>query len=499
MNHKQKILADVNANRSTQAYVHNPVYIFYALSSLVALFVTSLAASGSTIRLFESSIFNLLYGLPDTLKSLFVLIAILGSVLIAVIAIGGALLFRRQDIALRVFLAAFAAYAIANVLSGWIARSRPSAFFAEVVPRIETMGYGFPSSQAAVLLAAGLTMAVYTPKVYRKWVIYAALLFGCSGIFIGVNLPLDIIAGWLVGLFCYGFIMLTIGSPYRPIIADKLAKRLSKAGMEGVKLKPAKVDARGSVPFFGEYKGENVFVKVFNQDNNAADWLFKLMRRVWYRRLEDEVPSLTPKRAIEHEAYLTMLASQSAGIRAPEVIGIYRVGSNSYAMATKLITSTGLNKIDKSKITDSLLGGVWQQIVQLHKSHIIHKDLRAANVMIEKKTGLPWLIDFGFSECAVKPSASYKDNVEFIASSASKVGAKQAVAAAKRALGKEGLAQALPYMQFASLSGATTADLKLQKGLLQEVREAMIAATDLNSDQVSKAKLSRISYSRKLR
>ena len=79
-----------------------------------------------------------------------------------------------------------------------------------------------------------------------------------------------------------------------------------------------------------------MFVKVFNQDNNAADWLFKVIRRVhgivgWKTKCR----RWTPKRAIEHEAYLTMLAIYQAKARVPEVLGIYKVGSNSYAMAAR--------------------------------------------------------------------------------------------------------------------------------------------------------------------
>jgi undecaprenyl-diphosphatase len=212
-----------------------------------------------------------------------------------------------------------------------------------------------------------------------------------------------------------------MGSPVRRISADFLAKKIRNQGLEDLTLKPASVDARGSVPFFGEAKGKKVFVKVFNQDNNAADWLFKLVRRIQYRRLEDEVPSLTPKRAIEHEAYLTMLAKYNAKARVPEVLGIYRVGANSYAMATEMIDSTGLDKMELKDISDKTLDDIWVQIKRLHQHNIIHKDLRAANVMVQSRTGMPWIIDFGFSECAVQPKSFYKDNVEFIASSATKV------------------------------------------------------------------------------
>jgi undecaprenyl-diphosphatase len=192
-----------------------------------------------------------------------------------------------------------------------------------------------------------------------------------------------------------------------------------------------------------------------------------------------------------------MLAKYNAKARVPEVLGIYRVGANSYAMATEMIDSTGLDKMEPKDISDKTLDDIWVQIKKLHQHNIIHKDLRAANVMVQNRTGMPWIIDFGFSECAVQPKSFYKDNVEFIASSATKVGARRAVAASRRALTQKSLAQALPYMQYAALSGATTTDLKLNKGLIEDIRKEMLDSTDIDSNGVAKAKISRISYPKK--
>lgn len=478
-------------------YSRNPIYIFYVLGSLTLLLICSLLAARPSVGILEKSIFYLFYDLANVFGSIFVLVATLGSVIALLVVLVILLLYQRRDIALRILCASVLAYWTTYVFSGFISRSKPSELLNDVVPRISLTGFGFPSGQAAILFATGLIMAIYAPKAYRKWIIYPTMILGCAGIFLGVNLPLDIVAGWSIGFLCYSLTLLAVGSPFKRINATKLATKLSAGGMPEVTLLPAKVDARGSVPFFGKSAGRDIFVKVFNQDNNAADWLFKLLRRIQYRRLEDEVPSLTPKRAIEHEAYLTMLAKYTAKARVPEVLGIYKVGVNSYAMATTKVHSTGLNKLPRNKITDGILDGIWKQILKLHAHNIIHKDLRAANVMVEDKTNLPWIIDFGFSECAVNTKSHYKDNVEFIASSATKVGAKRAVAAAKRALNSKGIHQALPYMQYAALSGATTSDLKAQVGLIEELREEMVSAAGLDSEEVKKAKLNRISYPRK--
>ncbi len=473
------------------SYVRNPIYVFFALGAAVLLLVISIFVSRSEAGGLELALFNVLYSLPGFLTPVFITITFFGS-LLAALLISLLITLKRRDIALRVAAAGIAAYAISYLLKNTIERGRPADLVSNIVPRINVSGFGFPSAYAAVSAAVGLTLAIYTPRTYRKWLVFAVFLVATSRLYLGVNMPWDIIGGWAVGIICYSLIALALGSKYEAVDARKLARKLQAAGLAEVTLKPAAVDARGSVPFFGEYKKGKIFVKVFNRDNNAADWLFKLIRRIQYRRLEDEVPSLTPKRAIEHEAYLTMLAKQAAGVRVPEVLGIYKVAANSYALAMLRINATGLDKLEVEKITDKMLDGVWGQIINLHASNIIHKDLRAANVMIENETNLPWLIDFGFSECAVNPRAFYKDNVEFIASSATKVGPKRAVMAAFRALGRKDIEKALPYMQYSALSGATTTALKEKKGLIDEIIKEMLAATKLEPEQFQKAKMTRL-------
>lgn len=473
-------------------YARNPMYVFYAVGGLLIFLLSLLLVQGPGVGTLETTIFDLFYRLPDQLSPLFVSILILGSAGLAFVSCVVSLTRRRHDIALRILAASTLAYFVSQLLSTWIGRSQSDYSLIGVISRVHIVSSGFPAALVAVATATGLTISLYTARSNRRWLTYNSILVAISGLYLALYLPLDAVGGYSVGLFCFSIVSLGFGSVYHPISIKKLTRALQKGGMKNLVLKPASVDARGSVPFFGSYENGPVFVKVFNQDNNAADWLFKLLRRLQYRRLEDEVPSLTPKRTIEHEAYITMLAKSSAGVRAPQVIGVFKVSHNSYAMATELIRSDGLDKLKRKDITDKMLLETWKQIMQLHKGRIIHKDLRAANVMIEKATRLPWIIDFGFSESAIQEKSFYKDNVEFIASSATKVGAQRAVVAAHRSLGSKSIKEALPYMQYAALSGATTTDMKKKPRLLIEVRNMMANVSGANQQESKKAKLSRI-------
>lgn len=477
------------------AYTRNPIYVFYALIG-IGLFLFCLSfVNNSRVGLLEQSTFNLLgdyYKYFSIIPVTLIVISAIGLIFYPLIH---SLFKNRWDIASRIAVVTTVSYILATTLGGWVERYRPDVNLPGLVENLVTSTFGFPAVLMAVTTGVGLTVSLYISKTNRKLITYLLVFVGLSNILIGLNYPLDIVGGYAVGLFSFSLCMLVFGSIYNSINIDKLTKKLQAGGMEDLVLKPASVDARGSVPFFGTYKNGPIFVKVFNQDNNAADWLFKIARRIWYRRLEDEVPSLTPKRAIEHEAYLTILARHHAKVRVPEIIGVFNVSRNAYAMVTTRLDAKGLNELSKTEVTDKMLSEVWIEINNLHNAGIIHKDLRAANVMIEKKTSKPWLIDFGFSESAVNEQSFYKDNVEFIASTATKIGAKRAVAVALLAIGADGIQKATPYMQYPALSGATTSDLKKQPGLLKQIHQELCNAAGTKTAKIKMAKMTRVGKS----
>lgn len=476
--------------RQNITYTRNPVYVFYAAGAILLFIICSLFATRARVGNLEQSIINLFSTFPRVFAPVVEVVLLLGSLVVAFAFSIYLFFIRRRDVALRVATSALLAYLLTLSFQLLFAEARPHISSENFLRFLSTSEYDYPSSYMAVATAVGLTISLYVSRARRHLVAYLIALVGIAAIYLSVNLPLDIFGGYALGLLSFSLISLAFGAVYYPINEKLLTRKLTEGGMQRLKLKPAKVDARGSAPFFGTYAGGPVFIKVYNRDNNLADWLFKLSRRVLYRRLEDEVPSLTPKRAIEHEAYITMLA-KSVGVRAPHIIGVYKVRHNTYAMATKRIDGIGLDSINNNSVTDSMLSEIWKQIQKLHENRIIHKDLRTANIMIEKESGVPWIIDFGFSESAIDKRSYYKDNVEFIASSATKIGAKRAVKIAQKILGKQAIQDAIPYMQYPALSGATTTALKAKRGLLEEIIQQMQASIT-STETIKVAKISRI-------
>ncbi len=66
--------------------------------------------------------------------------------------------------------------------------------------------YGFPSSHAANIAAIGWVMASFFPRSTVIWVLLGFLI-GLSRVYVGVHYPLDVVAGWMLGMLIGGGIV----------------------------------------------------------------------------------------------------------------------------------------------------------------------------------------------------------------------------------------------------------------------------------------------------
>ncbi len=80
--------------------------------------------------------------------------------------------------------------------------------------------YGFPSGHATNIAAAAFLLTVYF-KRWRALAVFIVILVGYSRIYVGVHYPLDVAAGYLLGIFCAGAVLLV----YNHFVAKKLPDR----------------------------------------------------------------------------------------------------------------------------------------------------------------------------------------------------------------------------------------------------------------------------------
>jgi tRNA A-37 threonylcarbamoyl transferase component Bud32 len=438
-----------------------------AFALLVLLVVERLF--GDTLVTFAS---DLLGGL-DALPGWIVDTVVVGTRILAIVVLGGGLLWtiaheRWRMLATTAIAGVLAAVVVAIVEAaadgdeGQVVADVGvdlSALSSKTFPTIGLVGAG-----VAVLTAA----APWLSRRWRRagWVLIVGLVVTR---FLASPVSFGSLRAALIGWFCGAATLVVMGAPTRrPSTADVVAG-LAGVGLPMERLEPASVDARGSTPYFGvAADGSKVFVKALGDDERSADLLFRLYRQFQPRNFGDERPFSTLRRGVEHEA-LVALAAQRFGIRTPALRAFATADPNGYVLAYDAIDGKSLDRVDASDVTDEVLSAIWELVGDLRAHRIAHRDLRLANIFLDDD-GQVWLIDFGFSEMAASDLLLANDVAELVASSSVYVGPQRAIAHAAAAVDATTQRQALDRLHLWALSGASRTALKARPGLLDDLR-----------------------------
>jgi len=374
-----------------------------------------------------------------------------------------------------VTLAAAAAALLSEVLVRLSTTTPPSLFPDAYVPSSDLTDAAGPVTPNDVLLAGFVgALVVGLPYLNRSTRRMAA---GLVLVHLVVSFAADAVppSGWLVdlgaGITCGALVALVFGTPDSSPRAADIVEVLGRSGFRVTGVDRASVDARGSTPWFARTQdGRRLFVKVLDQDNRSADLMFRLFRLVTLRSAGDERPFPSLRRAVEHEALLSMRAS-AVGVRTPELEAVATVGVGGMLLAYVAVDGHSLDQVDDGQIDERVLDAVWEQLLTMRRSGIAHRDLRLANVFLGDDDRA-WIIDFGFAELAASDLLLDTDVAELLGSTATAVGVERAVDAAERSIGTEALSRALPRLQPFALGSATRTALR-ENELFEPLRSAV--------------------------
>lgn len=445
-------------------------YVFlFLISAFVTLITFLQAASNGLFDSFERPIFNAVNQLPQVLYPFFFAFTQLGSFggLFLWIAIAWYLINRRA--ASTVAWAGILSYIAAKYAKISVHRGRPGSLLdhLHLFTGEKFSGYGFPSGHSALVAACATVVYYQVAPRYRKYILAAVLLVGLSRMYLGAHFPLDVIGGWALGSLIGCIVMLIAGVSKPGLSAVKLKTYLRRKGYDIKSLRFANVDARGSRPVYITLEsGQQYFAKIFGKQEHAADWLFKIYRFFRFKNLQAEEPYVNSRRNIELEAFATLWARQ-AGVRSAKIIDTVKLGKLWILIQEQVPNAAPLS--DQKSLSQAVLNDAWQQVKILHESNMAHRDLRAANLLVDNK-GQVWLIDFGFSEVSPNKQRLSMDIAELLMSMTLLAGVKPTVKAALKAFDSKHIAAALPYLQKAVFSGETSKQLKQNKGILDELK-----------------------------
>ncbi|MCP4966060.1 MAG: flippase-like domain-containing protein [bacterium] len=468
--------------------VRSTVYVFRALIGLTLMVMGALL-----LLVFENGLLGLrgdIQTLQDSWPEWLVTTIQVGlglAIAMAVLGTNGFLVYHRKWRRLiMINLSAFGAVFVGAAASHFVLAIATSDVLADAIEAGSEQGLG--NDGLASVVAVLTVSSVWIGPRLRPWVVgFAAATVGLS--FVGgalsvITLPFDIGVGIVAG----ALVALIMRTRDRTPTAGELTSTLERDRISAVHVKRAAVDARGSVPWFVTVAdGDELFVKTLGSDHRAADLLFRVYRMIRLRRAGDRQPFSSLRRAVEHEAFLS-LAAESRGIRTPRLVTVAEVGSDGMLLAYTKIDGKSLDAVEPSEITDEMLTNVWQLVGLLRDAAIAHRDLRLANIFIADD-GVPWIIDFGFAELAADDSLLARDNAELLASTAAVVGVERAVAVAVEATGRDTIAEALPWIQPLALSSATAGQIGKSE---DHAKLRSVAAAAVGIDEVGYEKLERI-------
>jgi membrane-associated phospholipid phosphatase/tRNA A-37 threonylcarbamoyl transferase component Bud32 len=413
------------------AVERHPGDVIRVVVGLLLLTVLAIVATSDQVTRLEADLARLVADLPGPLTGVLEALRWLGSLPAVAVAALLALVARRPRLALALVVAGLLAEVLTAALAAVVDRGGPSELVSGIVERATTDVEGFPSPTTAVAAALATAAAPYLPRTVRRltWVLVA--LAGLSVVHLGAHLPLDVLGGAVLGWAVGAATSLALGAPSVRPTTEQVAADLEAAGLGTMQVRVPSVDARGSTPFFATTAaGEELFVKVIGREQLDADYLFKVFRYLRLRSLEDEAPFATAKRAVEHEAYLALLAER-AGVRTPPIVTVASAANGGTLLAQRLVGGKGLDAGGPDALADDRLDDLWGQVAILRANRIAHRDLRLANALLDED-GRAWLIDFGFAEGGASDRRLAQDVAELLASSALLVGAERSAAAAPR-------------------------------------------------------------------
>ena len=346
---------------------------------------------------------------------------------------------------------------------------------------------GFPPGALTVATAAISTASPHVTQPFRhfgRWLIGLQLL---GSMLLGATTATGGIAAVAVGLLAAASVHLAVGSPGGRPTTSRIRMALEGLGISVDELAPASMHPEGTLQFDATDEDGPLSVKVYGRDAWDGQLLANAWRLAWYRDTQRTV-RLSRLELVEHEGFVTLLADR-AGVRVPRLI---TAGSAGQGDALVVVRPDGVPlPAWTGTAGDAAIDALWYDLRRLHDAGIAHGRVDLDR-LVARDDGTIGFADLSSATVAAELSDMLQDRAQVLCVSLLLVGEDRAAAAARRALGDDGLLPVLPYVQEAAMAGRARAALADQDVELDDVRGRLRAL--LGAPEQSLIRLRRVTW-----
>jgi uncharacterized membrane protein YbhN (UPF0104 family) len=384
------------------------------------------------------------------------------------------------DYALAVALAFGVAVLLAEVGGGGLAAATDSLVRTDPPPV-------FPAVRLAV---CGALIVVASPHVTRPFRLVGRVvvaLGAVSAVALQIGYTSAVVAAVATAVAAASVVHLLRGSPGGRLTAGQVAAALADLGVETESVTFAPTQVPGEQLLIGHRaNGDDVLVKVFGRDA----WDAQLIGSTWTALTRrGEAPRLTMGRRerVGHEAMVALLAERAGVPVLPVITSGEDIGGD--ALLVVHAPARTLADLPPEAVDDPWLAEAWAALLSLHAAGIAHRRIDHDRV-VERRDGTLGLADFADSRLNAAVTDRMIDRVHLLVTTWLVVGPERAVAAAVSALGADGLAETLPYVQTPVLGHALRRDVDACERDLDDLRAQAVSAT--GAEEVRLVELRRV-------
>lgn len=216
-------------------------------------------------------------------------------------------------------------------------------------------------------------------------------------------------------------------------------------------------------------------VVVLDGDRQVVGLITRLWRALRLRGIEGRA-AISLKAVAERTALLSYAAT-AAGVRTPRLLGIGEFGDSIALVLEHASPALSLRDLPDDDVDDDVVAEAWEQLARAHAAGLTHRALTQDVLLTHRDAdGNPhvWITGWEQGDIASPPLSRRLDLVQMLALIGLRVGPRRAVASAVRALPDADIAAIGPLIQSIALPRTTREEVRRAKGLLGELRGALV-------------------------